>query len=115
MSEWERSVSARLESFSGLVRNVGRIRMEQNQAVFQEWRTFLERNLTPQEFEGQVLAEEARWLIDSSEKGDHPLYLAEQIFNTEGPHVRQVLYKQWQGLFLACTGCHAMVQAYCSG
>lgn len=106
------SMATRLIAFKQLIKNAGKVRLEQNSRALEQWRQFLRNELTPRQIQGQVHAEEVRSLVDRAEHaGQAELSVADQWLQTPGANRRWVMEQQIEGRFHACTGCHAAVQA----
>ena len=106
------SLEFRLAAFQQLVKNAGKLRMTENSRALEQWRQFLQQQLTPAQVESQAHAEEVRSLLDrASRLGPAETALLEQWLRTRGPNRRWVLEQQIEGRYRACTGCHAAVQA----
>jgi hypothetical protein len=106
------SLASRVAAFQQLVKNAGKLRLAENERVLEQWRQFLQQQLTPAQVQTQVHAEEVRALLDSaSRRGGAETALAEQWLQTSGPNQRWVMQQQIEGRYRACTGCHATVQA----
>lgn len=105
-------LAARVAAFQKLVKNAGKVRMAENTRALDQWRQFLNQQLTPAQVQAQVHAEEARSVLDKAARaGSAETALAEQWLQTPGPNRRWVLEQQIEGQYRACTGCHATVQA----
>jgi hypothetical protein len=106
------SLEFRLAAFQRLVKNAGKLRMTQNSHALEQWRQFLQEQLTPAQVESQVHAEEVRSLVDrANQLGSAETAVLEQWLGTSGPNRRWVLQQQLEGRYRACTGCHAAIQA----
>lgn len=105
-------LTSRLVAFQRLVKDAGKLRLAENARALEQWRLFLQQQLTPAQVQTQVHAEEARALLESaSRRGLAETSLAEQWLQTSGPNRRWVQQQQIEGRYRACTGCHASVQA----
>jgi hypothetical protein len=106
------TLGARLAAFQRLVKNAGKVRLAQNARALEQWRQFLEKQLTPAQVASQVHAEEVRALLQSAgQRGQAELSVADRWLQTRGPNRRWVQQQQIEGRYRACTGCHASVQA----
>ncbi|KYF92238.1 hypothetical protein BE20_01620 [Sorangium cellulosum] len=103
-------LASRLAAFQRLVKSAGKLRLAENGRALEQWRQFLEQQLTPAQVQAQVHAEEVRALLDAAGRRGE-LALAEQWLRTRGANRRWVLEQQIDGRYRACTGCHATVQA----
>ncbi len=104
--------SAPLEHFKRLVRNAGKVRLEANRFALEEWRTFLQQKLTPQQVRAQAQAQETLEVMGPAVHGGAmEMATLERWLQASGPNQRWVLKQQIEGRYRACTGCHAMVRA----
>lgn len=105
------SLATRVAAFQKLVKQAGKLRLAENSRALDQWRDFLQKQLTPAQVQAQVKTEEVRDLLERASRGAAETALAEQWLQTPGPNRRWVLERQIEGEFRACTGCHATVQA----
>jgi Domain of unknown function (DUF4157) len=106
------SLASRVAAFQRLVKNAGKLRLAENMRALEQWRQFLQQQLTPAQVETQVHAEEIRSLLDRAAHNGLPeTELAEQWLRTHGANRRWVIEQQIEGRYRACTGCHAAVRA----
>jgi hypothetical protein len=98
----------RVAAFKQLVKNAGKLRMEGNRRALQQWRTFLQQKLTPQQFQAQAVAEDMRSLtVMAQKKGD--LSWLDQYAQTRNPVMREYQYGVITGT--QCPSCHAVLRA----
>jgi len=101
-----------LEAFKRLVKNAGKVRLAINKQALEQWKGFIQNQLTPTQVQAQARAVEARDILIQGEHSDvSGQFLADQALRTRGPNTRWVLRQQMAGRFRACTGCHALVRA----
>jgi hypothetical protein len=102
----------RVAAFQRLVKNAGKVRLAQNSRALEQWRQFLEKQISPAQVASQLHAEEVRSLLQTAGQGGQAeLALADQWLRNRGPNRRWVQQQQIEGRYRACTGCHAAVQA----
>jgi hypothetical protein len=105
-------LETRLAAFQRLVKEAGKLKLAGNSRALEEWRKFLQQQLTPEQLQAQVHAEEVRSLLArAGQAGLAETALAEQWLQTPGPNRRWVIEQQIGGHLQACSGCHAAVQA----
>jgi hypothetical protein len=108
----QKPLANRLAAFKRLVRDAGKLRLGQSSRALEQWRRFLEDQLTPEQVQGQVHAEEVRSVLATATRGGlAETALADQWLQTRGANTRWVQQQQIEGRYRACSGCHAAVRA----
>lgn len=106
-AEEKASLSDRVAKFKRLVKASGQIRMEANRKALADWRTFLEKKLTPAQVERGSYAQEVRDLqVDAVKAGGPALNAYDEAVTSANPIRRFKAAGQVRGRYRACTGCH---------
>ena len=107
-----RNLASRVAAFKRLVRNAAIVRLDNNREALEEWKSYLQTKLTPEQVESRVGAIEVHDMLMLAEHADaRGRTAAEQWMRTPGPNTRWVLKQFAEGDYEACTGCHALVAA----
>ena len=102
----------RVNAFKRMVKAAGQVRMSENRKALANWRTFLEKKLTPQQAEHMAYAQEVRDLqAQAVKEGGRSLDAYDEAVSSANPIRRYKAEGQVQGSFRACTGCHLENQA----
>lgn len=95
-----------VEEFKRMVLSIAKVRLANNRGNLAGWATLVGEIMSAVEVEAQVLATEAETLHENDLTGRYELWAGE-----ENPAMRYVYEQQMRGHYLACTGCHATLQA----
>jgi hypothetical protein len=106
-AEEKAPLADRVAKFKRLVKTAGIIRMEANRKALADWRTFLEKKLTPAQVERGSYAQEVRDLqVEAVKQGGLALGAYDETVTSANPIRRFKAAGQVRGRFHACTGCH---------